>query len=277
MKRRLKKPLRASEVLKKKQLKEYDKKSLEPLNQIKLSRYLQENIDFIRQILGKSDYLVVREFDIGNNSELNAAVIYLDGLTDRTVIDEYILGSLMLELQGKIPKSEMVSHEYMYMWIKDKGLTVNEVGEGKDFRRVVDSILSGDCVLLLDKVEKALLANTKGWEKRGVQEPKTESVVRGPRDGFGETLRVNTALVRRRLKDPNLRVKNVQVGERTNTDVALMYIDGLVDKDVLSEVKRRIKEIKIDGALESGYIEQYIEDHPWSPFPQIQNTERQIK
>jgi spore germination protein KA len=132
-------------------------------------------------------------------------------------------------------------------------------------------------VLLLDKVEESLSANTKGWEKRGVDEPQTESVVRGPRDGFVETLRVNTALVRRRLKDPSLRVKNIQVGERTKTDIALMYIDGLVDPDVLAEVKRRIKEIKIDGALESGYIEQYIEDHPWSPFPQIQNTERPDK
>jgi hypothetical protein len=75
----------------------------------------------------------------------------------------------MLEQQGKIPESHVVSHEHMYMWIKDKGLTTNEVGEGKDFRRVVDSILSGDCVLLLDKVEKALLANTKGWEKRGTR------------------------------------------------------------------------------------------------------------
>lgn len=277
MKRQLKKPMQGSEILKKKQLREYEKKALEPLDKVELSRNLQENIDFIRQSLGRSDDLVVREFDIGNHSELKAAVIYLDGLTDRTVIDEYILGSLMLDLQGKIPESHLISHEHMYLWIKSNGLTINEVGEGEDFRRVIDSILSGDCVLLFDKVTKALLANTKGWEKRGVEEPKTESVVRGPRDGFSETLRVNTALVRRRLKDPNLRVKNVQVGERTNTDVVLMYIEGLTDPDILNEVHRRINEIDVDGALESGYIEQYIEDHPWSPFPQIQNTERPDK
>ena len=120
----------------------------------------------------------------------------------------------------------------------------------------------------------ALFMNTKGWERRSIQEPNTEAVIRGPRDGFTETLRVNTALIRLRLKDPDLRVKNMTVGKRTNTDIALVYIDGIVDPKVLEEMQKRLEAIDMDGALESGYLEQLIEDNHYSPFPQIQNTER---
>lgn len=92
-----------------------------------------------------------------------------------------------------------------------------------------------------------------------------------------KALLVNTAQIRKRLKDPDLRVKSMTVGERTNTDIALMYIEGLVDTKILQEIEQRIQRITINGILESGYIEQLIQDRPWSIFPQIQNTERPDK
>ncbi|WP_202076926.1 spore germination protein [Caldalkalibacillus salinus] len=277
MSRRMKKPIRASELKRHKELKKYEAEVSKNLDHIPLSRDLQENIKLVREVFGQSDDLVIRQIELGGVATLNAAVIFLDGLTDRNVIDEYILKSLMMDVQGKIPQESRQGSESLYFWVKEKGLNINEVGETPKLRKLVDSILGGDCGLLLDRVDQAILCNTKGWDKRGIEEPQTEAVVRGPREGFAETLRVNTALVRRRLKDPQLRVKNLQVGDRTNTDVCLMYIDGIVENNVLEEVKTRIEDIKIDGALESGYIEQFIEDHPWSPFPQIQNTERPDK
>lgn len=276
MYRKWKKPIKASELKHHKQRKKYEEAVMDNLKHIKLSRELAENIDLIRQVLGQSDDLIVREFDIGNQSTKQAAVIFVDGLTDRNVIDEYVLGSLMHNLDVSL-LNRPLGGGILTKWLRNNGLNINEVGEADELRRAIDSILSGDCLLLIDNSNQAMLLNAKGWEQRGIDEPQTESVVRGPREGFVETLRANTALVRKRLKDPYLRVKNLQVGERTNTDIALMYIEGLTDSNILNEIQKRIEEIKVDGILESGYIEQFIEDHPWSPFPQIQNTERPDK
>jgi spore germination protein KA len=105
-------------------------------------------------------------------------------------------------------------------------------------------------------------------------EPIAESVVRGPRDGFTETLSVNTTLIRRKIKSPKLKIKSLSVGRYSQTQIALLYIEGLADKTLIDEVDNRLNRIEIDGILESGYIEEFIEDNSFSPFPQILNTER---
>ena len=101
-----------------------------------------------------------------------------------------------------------------------------------------------------------------------------EMVIRGPGDGFNETLRVNTALVRRRIRDPKFKIKQMQIGKRSKTDIAVLYIEGITNKEILKMVKERLDQIQIDAVLGSSYIEQLIEDEWRSPFPQIQNTQR---
>jgi spore germination protein KA len=246
------------------------------LEVIPISKDLQENVDRIRNVLGTSDDLVVREFSVGAKGELDAVLIYIDGLTDGKIINDFILRSLMFETRHGEPdvavrKSEI--HEKFTRF----ALTIGEVKNAANLKDSLKALLAGDGILLLDGSDKAILPNIKGWERRGIEEPNTESVVRGPRDGFTETLRVNTAQIRRRLQDPDLRIKNLTVGKRTNTNVVLIYIEGIADPKVVAEAERRIQKIDIDGALESGYIEQFIEDSHWSPFPQIQNTERPDK
>ncbi|OJF18359.1 MAG: spore gernimation protein [Bacillaceae bacterium G1] len=245
-----------------------------PLKERVLSPNLSENIDYIRSILGDSDDLVIRNFVLACQPDKKAAIVFIDGLINATLIDDYILKSLMFATRQT---PELINADSLTDALIQTGLTVNEVGQANDFQQVIRSLLSGDTVLLLDGETMALFMNTKGWERRSVQEPNTEAVIRGPRDGFTETLRMNTALIRLRLKDPDLRVKNMTVGKRTNTDIALMYIEGIVDPKVLEEVQKRLAAIEIDGALESGYLEQMIEDNHYSPFPQIQNTERPDK
>ncbi|MED4797818.1 spore germination protein, partial [Priestia megaterium] len=102
----------------------------------------------------------------------------------------------------------------------------------------------------------------------------SQTVVRGPRDSFTETLRTNTALIRRRIKSPKLWIESQQIGEFTKTDIALVYIDGIADEQVIQEVKERLSKIDIDGILESGYIEELIQDEDYTPFPTMHNTER---
>ncbi|OUM90325.1 MAG: spore gernimation protein [Bacillus thermozeamaize] len=280
MVRKVRHPVKVSELKKKKkeeQAKQAEKKT-EALKERKLSRKLADNIDTIRHIFGESDDLVMRNIILAGKPEKKAAIVFIDGLVNATIIDDYILKSLMFHTrQPTDEKPDESAPPPLIDQLIRSGLTINEVGQANDFRQITRSLLSGDTVLLVDGEEMALFMNTKGWERRAVQEPNTESVVRGPRDGFTETMRVNTALIRLRLKDPDLRVKNMTIGKRTNTDVAVIYIDGIVDQKVLEEVVKRLQSIDIDGALESGYLEQLIEDNHWSPFPQIQNTERPDK
>ena len=119
-----------------------------------------------------------------------------------------------------------------------------------------------------------LVVATPGWDRRSVEEPLGESVVRGPRDGFTETLLTNETLVRRRIRNPRLWFERMVLGEVTQTTVSIGYIKGIADEAMVEEVRQRLKRIKVDSILESGYLEEYIQDSPWAIFPQIIRTER---
>ena len=112
------------------------------------------------------------------------------------------------------------------------------------------------------------------FEKRAIEIPAAERVIRGPREGFVEALGVNTSLIRRRIKSPDLKLISMEIGRYTKTKVVIAYIEGIADKTLIEEVNTRLKRIDIDGILESGMIEEFIEDNPYSPFPQVLATER---
>lgn len=249
---------------------------LSDLEGVPVSSLLDVNTNLLQHTLGKSDDLVIRHFCIGGNESYKAALVYIDGLTDSSITNQFIMKATMLDLRDSAAFKPPLASELGELILK-QGLPVNEVSEADTLRKTTRSILSGDSILFVDQMNKAILIGTKGWERRGVEEPRTESVVRGPRNGFTETLRVNTAQIRLRLKDPSLRVKNLTVGTRSNTDIAVMYLENVADMTVVNEVVRRIQAIEIDAVQESGYIEQYIEDSSWTPFPLIQNTERPDK
>jgi len=120
-------------------------------------------------------------------------------------------------------------------------------------------------------------SDLKEWPNRGVQEPVAESLVRGPREGFTETLRFNTSLIRRRIRTPRLKFDMSEVGLHTKTHICVTYIDGLVNPATVAEIKRRVQDIEIDGVLESGYIEDYIKDDYRTPFVLLDRTERPDK
>ena len=158
--------------------------------------------------------------------------------------------------------------------IKDQIISTTEVKTTGDISKLTEFILGGDVALIIDGTAKAIISSVRHMEGRSVDEPQTEPLVRGPRDGFVESLRTNATLIRRRIKTSRLKMEVIKVGHLTKTDVAIFYIDGIVNDDVVKEVRRRIERIKIDGVLASGYVEEFIEDHPFSVFPQVNTTER---
>lgn len=232
-------------------------KSMESIPDQRLSSSLQHNLTLFDHQLGKNDDFVVRQFRVKNGRD--AAILFIDGMVDRNIISDFII---RYTTDADIADGEPA---------------VNQLESTDKLRQAIRNILSGNSVLIIDGQPKAYLSNTRGWDRRGVEEPKTESVVRGPRDGFSETLAVNSALIRARLKDPNLRLKHFVIGQRTQTDIYVMFLEGVAHPPIVQEVFQRLERINQDGILESGYIEQAIQDRHWSPFPQLQNTERPDK
>ncbi|MBN8233812.1 spore germination protein [Halobacillus kuroshimensis] len=227
---------------------------------------LRENVAHIQEQLGFSSDLAVRWVMI---NETACAFLFIDGLVDKDTIHDYIMSSLMLDMPV-----EASSSDQLYDRIKTVSLPVGELLETDDFRPLFSSLLSGETILLLENENRALLANTRGWQDRGVQETTSEGVIRGPKESFNETLRTNTALLRRKIKNPKLRMDGKTIGRLSQTDIAVVYIEGLAEEQVVKEVHQRLDQIDVDSIFESGYIEEYIQDAQYSPFPTIYYSER---
>ncbi|HUC93794.1 MAG TPA: spore germination protein [Paenibacillus sp.] len=249
---------------------------IKKLNPEPIPASVESAVELLRSGVGGSDDLIVRRFRLGGENGRSAAILFIEGLTDSVVVEDFILRAAMAKpLSGSA--AGVKTGDALFEHIRDSVLPVNEAAEGKDSADVVGRLLSGDTAFVIDGAARCLLLNTKSYPSRPVEEPRTESVVRGPRDGFTEQLRVNNGLIRRRLRDPNLRIRTLTVGQRGRTSVSVVYIDDIAPKPIVDEAISRIQKIDIDTALESGYIEQFIEDNHWTPFPLIQNTERPDK
>jgi spore germination protein KA len=240
--------------------------------QTKLSHQLQDNLTLFRNILGQNSDLVIREFSFGGDGKTKAALIFFDGLVDKEIINESIIKPLMYDSHLFSP--QQLKRQQSFDFLEKKMISVGEVKRISSVDDLLNDCLYGDTVFLIDNFAEALIINTKGWEFRGVTEPKTEAVVRGPREGFTETLNVSISLLRRKIRHPDLIMEKMQLGEKTKTEVCLAYLKGVVSSGLVAEVKTRLQSIKTDAILESGYIEQFIEDAPFSPFPTVANSEK---
>lgn len=239
-----------------------------------LSRALKKNIDTVKAQFGESSDLIVREFTFEREkgAEVKAALIFLDGLINLTMINESIIRPLMhgSRLSHAGGASDISSMDE----IRDKLLAVGEVNSVRTYKEVAQACLSGNAVFFADGFCEALDIGAKGWEKRSVSEPVSETALRGPREGFTENLRTNTSMIRRKIKDPALKIRATVVGRRTHTQVNILYIEGIADPELVREVERRLDQIDTDMILATGYVEEFIEDAPFTLFPTIWSSEK---
>ncbi|MET3290869.1 UNVERIFIED_CONTAM: spore germination protein [Brevibacillus sp. OAP136] len=244
-----------------------------------LTSSLPANIELIMGVIGHSGDIVLRELCI-LHSPCNAALVYIHGIVDTELINDYVLSPLM---HGKIEVAEHSEYGVDIDYARLKNIVASSViglCEVKDvslLEECIENILSGKTVLLIDGIEGCMVLGTSGGKSRSIEEPVTESVVRGPREGFVEDIGTNLAIVRKLVKNPNLTVLFYRVGRQTRRELAVVFLKNIANETLVEEVMRRIEQIDIDDAPESGSIEQLIEDNPWSPFPQLQNTERPDK
>lgn len=236
---------------------------------------LDQNIELFKKLFAETSDFVVRQFHFGSIREIRVALVFIDGLVDGTSISESIFTPLMMQTledgdQEVLPENP---YELILNWL----ITFYSIKEEVEVGKLLDLLLAGFAILFIDGAGKALAIEVKGWERRSVEEPKAESFVRGPREGFTETLRVNTALIRRRIRTPKLQFDMLQIGSVTKTDVCVAYINGLVNPATVKEVKQRLKRIDTDSILESGYLEDFIRDNYRTPFALLDRTERPDK
>ncbi|MEF3354022.1 spore germination protein [Paenibacillus sp. GYB006] len=236
-----------------------------------LSYDLHDNLTRLLQKLGKSSDIMVRHF---SNSSLSCgplALIYIDGIVNIDTVNQMILEPLLHESSAvhttPTPGQAVLN-------IQKHLLPIGSLSSVTTIHDSIRSILEGNVILLLDDVNIALAANVTGYDKRSIAEPTTQTVIRGPKEAFTESLRTGTSLIRRKIKNEQLRIEEFKIGKQTQTGVVLIYLEGTADESVVKEIRSRLNSIDTDSILESNYIEECIQDAPNSPFPTIQNTER---
>lgn len=242
-----------------------------PENKQPLSRDLPTNLAAVKTALGGSPDLIAKRFAAGDGCSFG--LLYMDGLTDKTYVHDTILVPLKKRKPDVSSGKSAADGEERLRRLRDE-LTAGDVGEVDELGELLSRMLSGDAIVLLDGCAAGLSVEAVGWEDRPVGEPTSQAVVRGPMEAFTENIRTNTSLLRRRIKDPRLWLETRQIGTVTRTDVSIMYLKQIADEEVVNEVRRRLDKIDIDGILESGYIEEFIQDKTLTPFQTVFNSER---
>ncbi|MCD5414718.1 MAG: spore germination protein, partial [Clostridiales bacterium] len=241
------------------------------LKRTKFSTLLAENMEIIGNVIGDNADIVVREVNIGRSGVRSGVVLYFDNLVDSSLLDGEIIRPLVVEAHtsGLHTGDEIVEQIYAGNLI-----TRAQIKKNDNLKNLLEGLLMGEAGLLIDGIKGFFTINIRGYDYREVSEPEVETVVRGPKDSFIETINTNIGLIRRRIQSPNLTIKTLKIGEVTKTMVCITYIKGICPSKLAKEVYRRLEKINIDGVLESGYIEEFIQDNPFTPFPQMRNTER---
>lgn len=239
-----------------------DQQSISPQVEASLSR--------LERITGHSADYITRTIWYGPDRSVRTLVAYNEHLADKEQV-EALFRKL---IEWETPPSPSIERLSPLEYVKAAAGSVGSIHSASGWDSVMESLLSGRCVLFVEGAVEAVVCNTEGMEWRPISEPTTQLVIRGPKDSFTESIATNISLIRRRLKSPDLWLEQFKIGEMTGTKVAVMYLNGQVDVKLVREVKKRLSAIRVRGILESGHIEHGIQDKRYTPFPTVQNSER---
>lgn len=209
---------------------------------IKVSHTLKNNRLILNQVFDKFSDLIIREIKITNNPEFGAMLVYLNNMTETGLIEESIIDKLTnkCEEYAYYPAAKEYS-KYLF-GIRDEDIH-------SDMHRVVDAILSGRLLLFIDGLDEAMVININKSPTRSIEEPQVESVIRGPREGFTESLSINIALLRKKIKNTNLKTEAFKIGRETKTDVVIAYLSNIANPKIVNEVRERLNRIDVYSVI----------------------------
>jgi len=244
-----------------------DNKGIIHLEQTMMEKDLDRNIQIMNQIFINDETMIKRNFVNQRHSKIKCCAFFFDGMVDNKTIDEYIIKPIM-ESNYLSVNSDIADE------ILTKVIVTNNAWKTENLIDITQSMVHGDTVRCVCGCSSALIISTKGWQTRAITEPDNEKALRGPREGFTESLMINLSLIRRRICTPDLKFKFRTFGTRSNTRACIIYLESLTDKKILDELNRRLDQIEIDGVIDINYIVELIKDCPMSPFKTIGSTER---
>ena len=231
-----------------------------------VKRNIEENVAYLRQELGVEKSFDVIHLDV-EYADHKMAMFLVDGLVKDDLLH------LLMKFLAKVKKEEL--EKDLLKKLLRTYIPYIEIDTTDDLTAVVNGVLAGPTALIIDGIDEAILIDARTYPVRGPEEPDMERVVRGSRDGFVETIVFNTALTRRRVRDRSLRMKFMQVGRRSKTDVVLCYIEDIADEHTVKKLEGIISKIDTDGLpMADKTIEEYISGSYWNPFPVVRFTER---
>ncbi|WP_099156960.1 spore germination protein [Virgibacillus ndiopensis] len=233
-----------------------------------IDKNIIKNEQILKDIFQNCSDIMYRKITIHGQNKL--LLIYVDGMVDVDIIISNILKPLMYE---GLPQG-LGSIDSVAQMCEEKHLSALQIKKLSDFGDITDHILKGNLAILADKETTALVVDVKKFETRSIDEPANEPSLRGSRESFTESLRTNTTMLRRIIVTPKLKIESTTIGNLTQTEIAVAYIEGTVSMTVLNKIRERLDRIQTDRILESGNIEEFIEETHFSPFPQLLNSER---
>lgn len=232
-----------------------------------VSENIKENIKAYQQIYKDCSDIKMREMMLGKKKNVRCFLAYIEVAVSNILMETTALGRLLSYLE-QAPGEEIIE-------ILDKNaLGIADVTPFETMEEAAQGMLTGDAILFVDGYPKALKISDKGYPNMGVTEADSEKVIRGSNEGFADSIKVNTALIRKRVRSTKVKVKEMRPGVRSHTNVNLVYMEDLAYPEIIAEVEKRLNRYEIDGVLDSGVIEQLAEEKWYSPFPQFQTTQR---
>ncbi len=234
---------------------------------------LEDNRSTLKSIFKNSVDIQFRDLQLKDKKNTHAFICYTEGI----VREEFIHDNVLEPLLGIDLLEEKINDHSLVSYMDSNIIKASSVDKTSNLDHVIENILRGQTAIFIDGFDSALLISTESYESRGVEEPDTESTVRGSREGFNEVITTNTSLIRRKINNPHLIFEEFIIGGNTKTPVRIGYIDGIAKQETVDELRKRLESIETDVVLESGYLEQYIEDHPNSIFQTIGNSEKPDK
>ena len=272
----------------------YENNKIKPLEKTKQNIFISNevNLEYIKvkfNSLINSD-IKIREFDLtARNKVYKAFILYIDGMSDTKLINRFVLHPLMLKNKSntstapeevvssavannitvkKVRKFDLV--DYIYSCL----IPHNDLKKIKAFEDVITAVNAGNCALFIDTIDTCFVCDVKGYEKRSIDTPRNEIVIRGSQEAFVENIRTNTTMLRRLVNNENLIIEDTSVGAISQTKIAICYLKDVANEDLVAEVKYRLNNLDIDYIIASGQLEDLLKQNSNSSVPELLTTER---
>lgn len=235
-----------------------------------ISISLSKNLEILKQRTGNSSDIIIRHLKLGHHSKRKIALVYIKGMIDNQSVNEFLIDAM---INHSVLQEEALNQDIIE-WLTEDVVALSEINKINHWDELFISLMSGHSIILIDGISEALCVSTQSDNWRSIQESTTNVSIRGSKEAFTESIETNIAMVRRIINTPDLWTESMKIGKVTKTDVSIMYINGIAKNEVIEEVRMRLDRINIDAILESGYIEQLIEDQSTSTFPTIKHSDR---